>query len=300
MAVVGATVFSWQSVITISAITDLRFRVKATGELGKSSPWAVAAAISVSAIAAGRGVQSIEPADGGGITITYTDGTTDTFNIAAGRGIQSISRDPDTGVVTFTYTDNTTAEIEVPSGDGIASISRNDVTGIVTVILDSGATRTFTVMDGAPGGLTEWIYIATQTDMAPAVPVATDPTRMMTDDVPAGWNDNPVAGSFVWVSSRSREFATEAFSLYSAPQKFRGDPGISAAFFLQPVIDIPVRIIGDTISQSTGFDPNPTSTIITLNNAGTEIPVEVRGNVTANGVTVTLAGDNSDQFEVLT
>ena len=91
----------------------------------------------------------------GDVTVTLSDGTT--FEIPAGRagrGIKSIVRNTTTGVVTVTYDDNDTDTFNVVDGRdgvGITSISRSATTGVVTFTYTDGTTDTFTVNDGADG-----------------------------------------------------------------------------------------------------------------------------------------------------
>ena len=128
--------------------------------------------------------------DDGSITITWDTGNTVTFN--RGKGIVNFVRDQRTGEVVITY------------GDG--SVQR------------------FPILDGAAGGTTEWIY-RTSSGSRPATPTTTEAQRMTLDFVPAGWNDNPVSGSYVWVSSRSRTISTAPFSEFSIPSRFNGARG---------------------------------------------------------------------------
>lgn len=66
----------------------------------------------------GRGIKSVTKS-GETVTVTYTDGTTDTFTVpdgkdgAAGRGIAKIECQDD-GTWLFTYTDGTTATVDGP------------------------------------------------------------------------------------------------------------------------------------------------------------------------------------------
>ena len=148
---------------------------------------------------------------------------------AAPRGIEDITRDDDTGIVTVEYSDGTTARFVLADGLAIKDITRDDDTGIVTVELSDGTVKMFAVEDGAPGGLSEWIYRSTDDEDDPAAtpdtPVATDPDRLKTDDVPDGWADDPVEGVYTWVSKRSREVGTDPFGAYSAPTRWRGEVG---------------------------------------------------------------------------
>ena len=128
-------------------------------------------------------------------------------------------------IIRVTYSDGTTTTFPVRSGNGIKNISRDATTGLVTITYDDDTTNTFVIMDGQAGGLSEWIYRATATNTAPNAPATTATQKTTEDFVPAGWNDNPVDGTYVWVSSRSRASGAASFSDFSAPVLFRGLPG---------------------------------------------------------------------------
>ena len=107
--------------------------------------------------AIGEAVISIESINRSGqtITVTYTDGTTDSFTLADGEdgtstSISSITTNED-GSITVEFDDGKT--IVIPRGQagrGIMSIGRDGDT--VTVTYDDNSTPdTFTVMDGADG-----------------------------------------------------------------------------------------------------------------------------------------------------
>ena len=173
----------------------------------------------------GTGVRSITKAADGTVTITYNDGTTDTFTVTDGKGISSITRNA-AGLLTITFTDNTTTTFTVADGNGIKTIARNESTGVVTITYDDDTTATFTIMDGADGGTSEWIYRATTTDdVRPPTP-ANPSDRTTNDYVPANWFDNPVDGTYVWVSKRTRSPGAN-WGGFSTPVPFRGAPGVS-------------------------------------------------------------------------
>lgn len=96
-------------------------------------------------------------------TITYTDNTISTFNVANGNGISGIALTGTVGLVdtyTITFDDGTTATYTVTNGsNGIAGRSIVSVTLTATVGLaktytitySSGSPSTFVVLDGAAG-----------------------------------------------------------------------------------------------------------------------------------------------------
>lgn len=89
----------------------------------------------VRGIAAGRGISSINKTSTAGLvdtyTITYTDGTTSTFDVINGRGIDDIQKTSTTeNVDTYTiyYSDGTTSTFDVTNGTYISGVE-----GTVTV-----------------------------------------------------------------------------------------------------------------------------------------------------------------------
>ena len=95
-------------------------------------------------------IDSIErDEDTGVVTITYADGTTDTFTIedgsdAADLTVASFTTDAD-GDIVVTFSDG--EDVTIPKGRGIASIVRDATTGEVTVTYDDNETDTFNVRD---------------------------------------------------------------------------------------------------------------------------------------------------------
>ena len=71
---------------------------------------------------------------------------------------------------------------------------------------------------------------------------------------------------------------------------------------LQPVVEVPIRAVGDNIKEAEQFEPNPAFATLTVLDGenGTTVEVEVEGAVTATGVTATLGGDYFRHFEVVT
>lgn len=137
--------------------------------------------------------------------------------------ITGITQNPD-GSVTITY--DTGNSVTIGVGKGIKNITRNATTGQVVVTYTDDSTDTFTISDGAAGGVTEWIYRATSSNNRPATPATTAAQKGIIDFVPAGWLDDPPAsGTYIWVSSRSRTLATDAYSDFSQPSPFRGAVG---------------------------------------------------------------------------
>ena len=108
----------------------------------------------------------------GVVTITYTDGTTDTFTVSAGQdgddgaagaagtdgedgtsvGIQSVATQSD-GDIRVTFTDGTFFDVpEGAAGRGINRITRNLSAQTVAVTFDDGSpSQTFSLFDGADG-----------------------------------------------------------------------------------------------------------------------------------------------------
>ncbi len=169
-------------------------------------------------------------AETGVVTITYSDGTTDTFTVSDGVDgaaltVQSVTTDA-AGNVTITFSDGTMATIAAGNaGRGIQSVSRNLTTGVVTITYDDGTAETFALedgQDGADGSSQEWIYRATTTNVAPTTPVG----QNTNDFVPGGWSDDPVSGDFVWVSTRRKPAGTgTSWGAFSTPASFRGEKG---------------------------------------------------------------------------
>lgn len=187
-----------------------------------------------------RSIISVVRASNGLVTIRYSDGTTDSFTVrdgdpgnpgAPGQNLTVQSAVSDSrGNVLITFSDGTT--ITVPAGGagrGIDTIVRDNTTGIVTITYDDGTTTTFTVMDGgvgADGSSTEWIYRATASNVRPATPSQTSARRAQLDYVPPFWNDDPVSGTYVWVSSRRKPAGVNTvFGNFSTPTPFRGPVG---------------------------------------------------------------------------
>ena len=75
----------------------------------------------------------------------------------------------------------------------------------------------------------------------------------------------------------------------------------SVAYFAQPVIHVPIRAIGDSIANAPRYVPNPGDAEHILIEGDNETPVTVLGAISegAESITVTLTGDNADQFEVV-
>lgn len=93
-------------------------------------------------------------------TITFTDGTTTTFNVQNGRGIATIEKTGSSGLAdayTITFTDGTTQNYVVNNGNGIASVTQTGGSHIAgqydtyTITYTNGTTSTFQVYNGANG-----------------------------------------------------------------------------------------------------------------------------------------------------
>ena len=68
------------------------------------------------------------------------------------------------------------------------------------------------------GIILESIYIATTDDTCPATPSQTDEQKRQNDYVPPGWSDEPVTGTYVWISSRVRHAGSDtAFGEFGTP-----------------------------------------------------------------------------------
>ena len=76
--------------------------------------------------------------------------------------------------------------------------------------------------------------------------------------------------------------------------------GETPPYFLQSVVEVPIRAFGESINAAPRFDPNPAETLLTLIWRGQSIGVVVSSAIAADGVTPTLTGDNADQFEIVT
>lgn len=93
-------------------------------------------------------------------TITFTDGTSTTFNVQNGRGIATIEKTGSSGLAdayTITFTDGTTQNYVVNNGNGIASVTQTGGSHIAgqydtyTITYTNGTTSTFQVYNGANG-----------------------------------------------------------------------------------------------------------------------------------------------------
>ena len=93
-------------------------------------------------------------------TITFTDGTTTTFNVQNGKGIATVEKTGSSGLAdayTITFTDGTTQNYVVNNGNGIASVTQTGGSHIAgqydtyTITYTNGTTSTFQVYNGANG-----------------------------------------------------------------------------------------------------------------------------------------------------
>lgn len=93
-------------------------------------------------------------------TITFTDGTSTTFNVQNGRGIATVEKTGSLGLAdsyTITFTDGTTQNYVVNNGNGIASVTQTGGSHIAgqydtyTITYTDGTTSTFQVYNGANG-----------------------------------------------------------------------------------------------------------------------------------------------------
>ena len=107
------------------------------------------------------GIQSVTLSSISGRTrtylITFTDGTTTTFQVLDGTTIQSIAKTSTSGLAdtyTVTMSDGTTSFFTVTNGASIISVEKTSTSGLVdtyTITLNNGTTQTFTVTNGARG-----------------------------------------------------------------------------------------------------------------------------------------------------
>lgn len=103
----------------------------------------------------GNGIASVTKTSTSGLTdtytITYTNGTTTTFDITNGKSITNIAKTSTSGLedtYTITYNDNTTSTFTVTNGNGISSIEKTgtqDNVDTYTIYYTNGTTSTFTV-----------------------------------------------------------------------------------------------------------------------------------------------------------
>lgn len=93
-------------------------------------------------------------------TITFTDGTSTTFNVQNGRGIATVEKTGSSGLAdayTITFNDGTTQNYVVNNGNGVASITLTSGSHIAgqydtyTITYTNGTTSTFQVYNGANG-----------------------------------------------------------------------------------------------------------------------------------------------------
>lgn len=106
----------------------------------------------------GKGITTIEKTSTSGLvdtyTITYTDGTKDTFTVTNGKSISSIEKTGTSGLVdtyTITFNDGTTGTFTVTNGKSIVSIEKTGTVGLTdtyTITYNDGSTDTFEVVNG--------------------------------------------------------------------------------------------------------------------------------------------------------
>ena len=105
-------------------------------------------------------IASTRTLTGGGLRITFNDGTFITIPPgtagADGRGIRSIVRNSSTGVVTVTYDDGTTQTFTVRDGEDGDPVSRADLVDQITILLQYGISQTPTVSTWLPGAAPAW------------------------------------------------------------------------------------------------------------------------------------------------
>jgi len=112
---------------------------------------------------------------------------------------------------------------------------------------------------GEGGGTTEWIYRGTNVNVRPATPTTNSNQDDTAAYVPSGWSRNPTAGTYVWVSSRSRDKETEPFSKFSKPEPWRGAPGPGSIF---SVVSGPYSRLW--LSEDGGDNFRPTATSVSF------------------------------------
>lgn len=106
----------------------------------------------------GNTIQSIEKTGTAGLvdtyTITYSDGSTSTFNVTNGNGIASVAKTGTVGLVdtyTITFQDGSTTAFNVTNGNGVASVEKTGTVGLVdtyTITYSDGSLSTFDVHNG--------------------------------------------------------------------------------------------------------------------------------------------------------
>ena len=90
-------------------------------------------------------------------TISYSDGTSTTFNVTNGNGISTIAKTSTLGLVdtyTITMDNGTTATFNVTNGRGIVSITKTETVGYTdtyTITYNDGTTSEFYVHNGKSG-----------------------------------------------------------------------------------------------------------------------------------------------------
>ncbi len=76
--------------------------------------------------------------------------------------------------------------------------------------------------------------------------------------------------------------------------------GATAPFFRQPVVEVPIRVVGDSVADATSFVPDPGEATLAVVIGGVATEVTVEGDISATGVTATLGGANASDFEIVT
>lgn len=203
----------------------------------------------------GVGISNIEKTSTVGLvdtyTITYTDGTTDTFDVTNGieggdgRGIVSIlktSTQELTDTYTITYTDDTTSTFDVKNGvDGVSveSITLYETVGLVDtyeIIYSTGSRSYFNVKNGADG---------VGTDGRGIVSIIKTSTVGLVDTYTVTYSDSTTS-TFDVTNGEKGDNGTSAYEIYIA-----GGGTLSEIDYNASITNIPSHIADTDIHVTT-------------------------------------------------
>ena len=190
-----------------NSVDRYEWACKRTGSTGAWSQFTTPALWAVYSVDGddGRGIVSSTQV-GNTVTLTYTDGTTDTFTVGEGVSLASTPQTLPDGTIRIRFSDGTVVDLPpAAAGRGISTIVRAGDT--VTITFDDGTTSNYAVQDGVDGFGFEFIFTRTTTSSAPTRPVSTSAQRAMNEYHPTGWDDDPMGVNstdrYEWYTKRT-------------------------------------------------------------------------------------------------